>query len=532
MWVAEGIVSNEDVGEGYLAELIERCMIQVGKTSSYDGRVKTCHMHDLMRDLCLSKAKEENFLEIIGGFQQVETSSSSMVTLTRGTVDKVRRRAIYLDHSPPIKSTSTIAREARARVVSTNNNKYEDADDIYVKLNPENDTPLRSLLILSYPSREIPEQEVVHWMLRKLELKKFTLLRVLSLERLALGEKLPKAIGNLIHLKFLSFKYATLLRFPLSIRNLGCIQTLDLRFFSPHGHDEHMTCLIMNEVIGRMRWLRHLYLPYNLNVGKSKVQWGKLSNLETLKDFDAEQWDIKDLAHLTSKLQKLRVKNVESFKELEVILKPSHPISINLRSLFVNGTNVEETYLKQLSKCQHLCKLFVCGEIRNLPEPNFFPPNLTELTLHSSKLQQDPTPILERLPNLTILSFRYDAYIGEEMVFSPNGFHRLKVLSLLSLSVKRLKVDIGAMPNLNELKIYHCKSLEMVPEGVRYITTLQKLLISHMSKDFIRRLQVIDGKEGEDFYKVQHVPSIILIDGKSFISTLFSFPLVRIQTHR
>ena len=390
MWVAEGIVSNEDVGEGYLAELIERCMIQVGKTSSYDGRVKTCHMHDLMRDLCLSKAKEENFLEIIGGFQQVETSSSSMVTLTRGTVDKVRRRAIYLDHSPPIKSTSTIAGEARARVVSTNNNKYEDADDIYVKLNPENDTPLRSLLILSYPSREIPEQEVVHWMLRKLELKKFTLLRVLSLERLALGEKLPKAIGNLIHLKFLSFKYATLLRFPLSIRNLGCIQTLDLRFFSPHGHDEHMTCLIMNEVIGRMRWLRHLYLPYNLNVGKSKVQWGKLSNLETLKDFDAEQWDIKDLAHLTSKLQKLRVKNVESFKELEVILKPSHPISINLRSLFVNGTNVEETDLKQLSKCQHLCKLFVCGEIRNLPEPNFFPPNLTELTctlLNYNKIQ-------------------------------------------------------------------------------------------------------------------------------------------------
>ena len=526
MWVAEGIVSKEDVGEGYLVELIERCMIQVGRTSSYDGRVKTCQMHDLMRDLCLSKAKEENFLEIIGGFQHVETSSSSMVTITRGTVDKVRRRAIYLDHSPLIKSTSTIEREVRARAVSTNNNKNEDANDIYVKLNPENDAPLRSLLILSYPSREMAETEVVHWMLRKLELKKFTLLRVLSLERLALGEKLPKAIGNLVHLKFLSFKYSILLRFPSFIRNLGCIETLDLRLLSPSGHDEQMTCLVMNEVIGRMRWLRHLYLPCDLNVGKSKVQWEKLSNLETLKHFDAKQWDIKDLAHLTSKLQKLTVQNVKSFKELmEVILKPSHS---NLRSLFVNGvdTQMEETDLKQLSKCQHLCKLFVCGEIRNLPEPNLFPPNLIELILHSSKLQQDPTPILERLPNLTILSLRCDSFIGEEMVFSPNGFHRLKVLSLESRFVKRLKVDIGAMPNLNELKFSYCKSLEMVPEGIRYITTLQTLRICCMTKDFIQRLQVIDGKEGEDFYKVQHVPSIILIDGKSFISTLsFLFPL-------
>ena len=526
MWVAEGIVSKEDVGEGYLVELIERCMIQVGRTSSSDGRVKTCQMHDLMRDLCLSKAKEENFLEIISGFQQVETSSSSMVTLTRGTIDKVRRRAIYLDHFPPIESTSTIAEEARARAISTNDNKNEDADDIYVKLNPENDTPLRSLLILSYPSRERPETEVVHWMLRKLELKKFTLLRVLSLEKLALGEKLPKAIGNLIHLKFLSFKDSILLHFPSFIRNLGCIETLDLRLLSPLGHDEQMTCLVMNEVIGRMRWLRHLYLPYHLNVGKSKVQWEKLSNLETLKHFDAKQWDIKDLARLTSKLQKLNVQNVKSFKELmEVILKPSHS---NLRSLFVNevSTQIEETDLKQLSLCQRLLKLYLWGEISNLPEPNLFPPNLTVLILQCSKLQQDPTPILERLPMLTFLSLTYNFYIGEEMVFSRNGFLRLKVLRLSSRFIKRLKVDIGAMPNLNELGFAHCKSLEMVPEGVRYITTLQNLLIGYMSKDFIRRLQVIDGKEGEDFYKVQHVPSIILIDGKSFISTFsFLFPL-------
>ncbi|KAJ9683822.1 hypothetical protein PVL29_016359 [Vitis rotundifolia] len=496
MWVAEGIISKvgeqtmEDVAEGYLDELIQRCMVQVGRTGS-NGRVKTCQLHDLMRDLCLSKAKEENFLEIIG-FQQVETFSSSMVTIP--ALDKVRRRAIYLDQSLPVESV------AEARAVSKN--KDEDAN-IYVKLNPENGTPLRSLLIF-YP----PEEETVHWMLRKLDLKKFTLLRVLSLEKLSLEEKLPKAIGNLVHLKFLSFKHANLLRFPSSIRNLGCIQTLDLRFFGSSG-DGPIICSRMNEVIGRMKWLRHLYLPFDLRVGNGKVQWGKLSNLETLKYFDAEQWDIKDLAHLT-KLQKLNVMKVKSFKELDAILKPSHPISSNLRSLhlFDVRTKVEEIDLKQLSRCPHLYKLYLRGEISNLPGHSFFPPNLTELILFSSNLKQDPTPILESLLNLTILNLRYDFYIGEEMVFSKNGFPRLKDLMISSHFVKRLKVDKGAMPNLKYLGIFECVSLEMVPEEVKYITTLQTLDVFGMPKDFIRRLQVINGKEGEDFYKVQHVPSI------------------------
>ena len=160
MWVVEGSVSEDDVGEGYLDELIERCMVQVGRTSSYDGRVKTCQMHDLMRDLCLSNAKEKNFLKSIDGtFQQVETSSSSMVT-TLSIVDKVRRRAIYLDE-PPIDQSV-----AEARAVS--NNKNEDAN-IYVRLNPRNDTPLRSLLIF-YP---LGNFESVHCMSRKLNLNKF-----------------------------------------------------------------------------------------------------------------------------------------------------------------------------------------------------------------------------------------------------------------------------------------------------------------------------------------------------------------------
>ena len=72
---------------------------------------------------------------------------------------------------------------------------------------------------------------------------------------------------------------------------------------------------------------------------------------------------------------------------------------------------MEETDPKQLSMCRHLYKLKLVGEISNLLE-HFFLPNLIVLALFSSKLKQDPTPILERLHNLVILNLMSDSYIG------------------------------------------------------------------------------------------------------------------------
>lgn len=65
-WVAEGFAvaaeknTPEDVAELNLVELITRNMLQV---VDYDelGRVSTCKMHDIVRDLALSTAKREKF---------------------------------------------------------------------------------------------------------------------------------------------------------------------------------------------------------------------------------------------------------------------------------------------------------------------------------------------------------------------------------------------------------------------------------------------------------------------------------------
>ncbi|KAK2654257.1 hypothetical protein Ddye_014113 [Dipteronia dyeriana] len=65
LFVAEGFIPEvqnlvmEDVAKDYLDELINRSLVQVGRRSW--GRIHTCRVHDLLRDLAIEKAKELNF---------------------------------------------------------------------------------------------------------------------------------------------------------------------------------------------------------------------------------------------------------------------------------------------------------------------------------------------------------------------------------------------------------------------------------------------------------------------------------------
>ena len=61
------------------------------------------------------------------------------------------------------------------------------------------------------------------------------------------------------------------------------------------------------------------------------------------------------------------------------------------------------------------------------------------------------------------------------------------------------------MPSLNHLKIEYCWELESIPEGLRFVTTLQELEIKGMPKSFKDRLD----EGGLDFDEVQHVSSYL-----------------------
>ncbi|XP_034690542.1 disease resistance protein RPM1-like [Vitis riparia] len=76
LWIAEGFVKPkrgvtlEEVAEEFLTELIHRSLVQVSEVYG-DGKIKTCHVHDLMREIILTKAEELSFCCVMGE----ETSS-------------------------------------------------------------------------------------------------------------------------------------------------------------------------------------------------------------------------------------------------------------------------------------------------------------------------------------------------------------------------------------------------------------------------------------------------------------------------
>ncbi|KAH7514836.1 hypothetical protein FEM48_Zijuj11G0132700 [Ziziphus jujuba var. spinosa] len=66
LWIAEGFViekegmTPEEVAEGYIKELLDRSLIQVAGTTSC-GRIKSCKVHDLLREIVIQKSKDQNF---------------------------------------------------------------------------------------------------------------------------------------------------------------------------------------------------------------------------------------------------------------------------------------------------------------------------------------------------------------------------------------------------------------------------------------------------------------------------------------
>ncbi|PRQ36686.1 putative P-loop containing nucleoside triphosphate hydrolase, leucine-rich repeat domain, L [Rosa chinensis] len=490
LWIAEGFISltqqrqgsretMEDVAYNWLNELVERCVIQVGQRSSNLENIKTCRMHDLLRDLCLREAEEENFLQVVKGSHKNEamhpvSSSSSMVTYV-SPMGKIRRLAVYLDEN----------------------------DDKLVPSLGERGGHLRSLLYFG------PNDD--WWFPKRKELipsmfKDFKLLRALMIEGMDDGKvkiELPREIGNMVHLRFLSLRNSNIKSFPPFLGNLICLQTLDFRVT-----DGDM--FILN-VICKMNKLRHLYLPLSYRA-RGILQLSTLGDLQTLNSVSSRYCDLNDLAKL-GYLRKLTIRLSSSqSKNLEKILDAAGSVLNGIRSLWLeNDVGMESgAEVSQIvARCGQIYKLELWGPTLELPKEFHSYSNLTKLLLWNCALKDDQMAVLEKLPNLK--SLRLWRNVFEEntkvLVFSAGSFPCLQFLGLYSLKgITEWRVEEGAMPCLCKWVIDYCRELSTVPDGLRHHSTLKELKIENMPKLFCSKLE----EGGEDFHKIQHIPSLII----------------------
>ncbi|CAF1725703.1 unnamed protein product [Brassica oleracea] len=251
-WAAEGIprpryydgVTIQEVADGFIAELVKRNMV-ISERDFRTSRFETCQLHDMMREVCLHKAKEENFVHIV----DLGTSTASSQSLSS------RRLVIQSSH-------------------------FEFHVEEYI-INPK----LRSFLLT--------HSAVLHyWMASSLCFTRLQFMRVLDLSGAKFeGGKLPPGIGKLIHLRYLSLHRAWICHLPSSIQNLKFLLYLSLDVDCRYQ-------VYMSDFLKELRKLRYLSLPRELQDG-TKLKLGNLINLERLGNFSTKHCSVRDLHSMT-----------------------------------------------------------------------------------------------------------------------------------------------------------------------------------------------------------------------------------------
>ena len=466
-WVAEGIVmvgSEEstivDVAEDYLEKLVKRSMVLVGKRNIVTSRIESCRLHDVVREVCLFKAKEESFMQVFNAQSSVLDATST------------RRVAVHLvddDENEPVIFQQRKIQNLKARA-------------------------------LLYITRDFHP-----WILSTRSFRGLESLRVLDLFGAQFRRpKLHKSIGKLIHLRYLSLKETNLSVLPSSLGNLELLVYLDLEIYETMVH--------IPDVLKKMKKLRYLMLPDELS-NKTKLELSGLVKLETLKNFSLKHSSVKDLINMT-KLRTLWVccaygNLAEGVLPLSLGASLKHLEELMLYNKRNGQEQVQPSKIDAgafVSGFQRLNQLRLDIEIETLPNELQFPSCITSVSLSSCVLQEDPMPVLEKLHSLKIVSLELNAFTGRKMVCSKARFPKLLTLEFWILdNLEEWVVEEESMPCLCHLEINDCRKLKSLPDGLRYITSLEEVRVGWMENAFKDKL--IQG--GEDYYKIQYVSYVV-----------------------
>ncbi|XP_058182918.1 disease resistance protein RPP13-like [Rhododendron vialii] len=407
LWEAEGFIKlgkesfeEEEEAEEYLRELIDRSLIQVGKRNW--KRIIKCRVHDLLRDFAIEKSKELNFLQIYGG--RLAPNSRRLA------FNGVLQRFVSLDSS---------------------------------------DMHLRTLLFFNLENEDSKTAELQS-LCRKLRL-----LRVLDLQHFQRDynevrekQRLPDEIGKLIHLRYLGLCGTNISPLSQFIGNLHALQTLEL------GENRHNDPIQLPNEICEAKQLRHL-----LGLFKWPFRVDNMKNLRTLQKVlieDQMEFNPMDMINLRE-LHVLFFRKDKNSCTLDSIGGLRSLQSLQLEVSVEDINQIPEVHLHPLSHCKSLLQLRLRGWHGKSSYPDWkFSidwklSNLKFLILFPSCVTEDPMPMLEKIPKLTVL--KLVGYRQKKLVCTAGGFPQLEILQLKNCEVDEFQVEGGAMPVLKSLSL-------------------------------------------------------------------------------
>ncbi|KEH32907.1 disease resistance protein RPM1 isoform X2 [Medicago truncatula] len=460
-WAAEGFVKSdgrrtpEQVAEEYLSELIQRSLVQVSDVN-FEGKVHTCQVHDLLREVIIRKMKDLSFCHCM------HDDGESLV------VGKTRRLSITTSHNNVLKSSN------------------------------------------------ISHFRAIHVFHKSVSLEHFVgklcsksrILKVLDIEGTSLNH-IPKNLGNLFHLRYLNLKSTKIKVLPKSVGELQNLEILDITYTLVHE---------IPREINKLTKLRHLFAlhrnyeeKYSLFGFTSGVKMEKgIKNMASLQklyyvEVNHGGVDLIQEMKMLSQLRRLGLRHVrrEHGEAISaVIVELKHLEDLNITTI---GED-ESINLNFVSSPPQLQALHLKAKLDTLPEWIPKLEYLVEIKLALSYLKNDPLQSLKNLPNLLKFGLWDNAYDGEILHFQIGGFLKLKRLNLRRLNrVNSILIDEGTLISLEYLNMDRIPQLKEVPSGIRSLDKLKDINFTEMPSEFV---ESIDPDKGKDYMIIKHVPLV------------------------
>ncbi|VAI63682.1 unnamed protein product [Triticum turgidum subsp. durum] len=410
-WIAEGFIHSEgrytayELGERCFNELLNRGLIQPGKTNIY-GEVMSCRVHDTLLDFIISKSIEENFVTLLG-----------VPILKIGNQSKGIRRLCL---QGAVEGNSTIL---TAGLVLSHVRSFTMVRGLLEIHSFEEFRHLRVLDLMDCSELEDHHLENIVRLFQ---------LRYLNVEGTKIS-KLPEQIGRLGCLEILDLSDTRVGELPASIVNLGKLMHLlvdhDVKF--PDGIAKMQALETLGEV-------RVSIQPFDFLCGL-----GQLKNLRNLQldlglevDFDTDDTDVVDEERnkaMVSSLCKLGTQNLRFLNIFEGSSLLQEPLCL-------------PTLEKLIAWFSATLRVPTC--VSSLK-------NLQQLRIEVEGVKHDDVCMLGALPSLLILHLLEKTESNEQTeklrISGEVGFRFLTIFSYYaSFKPVDLMFGAGSMPKLEK----------------------------------------------------------------------------------
>nr|GMD80383.1 putative late blight resistance protein homolog R1B-16 [Ipomoea batatas] len=413
LWICEGFIIEEgrveDEAEEYLNHLVCSNLIMVSE-KKYDGDILFCSVHDLVRDFCLRKARENISLEVINMKKKLDPTLNFTP----------HRLCFHLKgrHNLP---SELVPWNSAISTVLVFQNGY--ASPFYKG----------------------------SW-----TAKKFEHLTILDLEAIRVYRSILSEVNSLIHLRYLALEVdgdedddAEDVS-PLSLGNLQCLITLKLR-----SHKVHFPLFFLN-----MSKLRHMIIS-GAGCDKSCVEKSRAYMIEAIPCSEELQTWVSPCPltpmheHLLRKLPNLRTLqggfSTYQFPEIDFLHDleklnlfggfESHPHLLNDLKLSKFPSSLKEMWLNGIT-----LSVSAISIIAQLP-------NLESLILLHCKFEEG-----------------LEWNVGEETQF--NKLKRLQLI-LLDIVIWDISIPSESFPCLEQLALGYCRNLVVISSTFEEVPSLK-----------------------------------------------------------